>query len=82
VDIGFLPGDVDQSGTVSPVDLVRFRGMLLGTFHNPRGVDVDYSDTDRNGSETAIDLVRYRQLLLGTSPATRVWLGEALPAQP
>jgi len=63
---------------VSPLDLVRMRGILLGTYHHDHGADEDYADTDRSGAMSPIDLVRFRQLLLGQSPSTRAWLGETM----
>lgn len=78
VDLGFLPADIDQNRAVQPLDLLRFRQMLQGTFHNPHGTDLDYADIDRNGALEPLDLLRLRQLILGTGIATRPWNGETL----
>lgn len=82
VDIGFLSADIDQSGAVEVLDLLRFRGIVAGTFENPEGEDIDYVDTDRNGAIEPLDLLRYRQLLLGVAGSTRVWLGETIGPRP
>ncbi len=82
IDIGFLPCDVDQSGTVQALDLLRFRQMSNGVFENPLGVDEDYIDIDRNGSNQPLDLLRFRQLFLGSGNATQAWSGASLPNRP
>lgn len=76
VDFLFLPGDIDQNGGVQPLDLLRFRQIILGSFSPPQGLDVDYIDTDRSGTVNPIDLLRFRQLLSGVAPATTDWLGQ------
>ncbi len=79
VDVGFLPGDVDQSGNVSPFDLLAFRQIINGVFHHLPGVDTDYIDTDRDGSSTPFDLLVYRQLINGVSPpATEAWATQSM----
>lgn len=82
IDIGFEPGDIDQSGGVEVLDLLRFRQIVTGVFQNPEGDDLDYVDTDRNGALEPVDLLFYRQLLLGTGNATREWLGETIVNRP
>lgn len=82
VRVGFLPGDIDQNAVVQPLDLLRFRQMLAGTFFNPFGIRLDYADTDRNGDLQPLDLLRFRQLLNGSPPATQAWSGQALPPIP
>lgn len=76
VDFLSLPGDVDQNSGVQPLDLLRFRQMILGSFSPTKGLDIDYVDTNRSGTINPIDLLRFRQLLTGVPPATRTWLGE------
>lgn len=79
IDIGFLPGDLNQTNGVQILDFLNFRQMLIsGAFSNPLGVDEDYGDTDRNGEIQVFDLLRFRQIFLGTPPATQVWLGESM----
>lgn len=78
VDIGFLPCDIDQSGTVQPLDLLWFRQMFTGVRVPKLGGLRDYIDSDRSGTLNPADLLRFRQLLLGTPPATRPWVGETM----
>lgn len=78
VDVGFLPCDADNNGTVQPLDLLRFRQMLSGAFVPTTGVMEDYADMDRNGDANPLDLLRYRQLLIGTSPGTQAWAGQSM----
>ncbi len=82
MDIGYLPADVDQTGDVSPFDLLRFRQYVNEVSSPDLGVIEDYIDTDRDGGVSPFDLLRFRQLINGVSPATRAWAGEELPAQP
>ncbi len=82
VDVGFLPADVDQSGVVSPFDLLRFRQIINDLFNPPQGTDADFVDIDRNGDITPFDLLNFRQLINGTGNATRPWSGENLPTRP
>ncbi|NOS99769.1 MAG: S8 family serine peptidase [Phycisphaerales bacterium] len=82
VDIGFLPGDVDNNGGTEPVDLIRFRQIYANTVVVPVGEPEDYADIDRNGAIQPFDLIRFRQLLSGTSPATQSWLSQNLPPRP
>lgn len=80
VDIAMLPADVDQSGFVSPVDLLRMRQYLLGVLEPPQGIVEDYADIDRNGFLEPLDLLRFRQLVTGAGFATQSWVGETLDA--
>ncbi len=75
VDIGFLPTDSDQTGQVSPFDLLRFRQIINELFTPASGSALDYVDIDRNGLTTPFDLLAYRQLINGIGPATRAWSG-------
>lgn len=78
VDIGFLPGDVDQDGVVAPLDALRWRQAQGGSWSPPGGVVADHIDTDRSGSITPVDFLRYRQLLFGTGSASQPWAGAAM----
>ncbi len=79
VEYGFLPGDTNQDGVTSPVDLTRFRQLLLGLETPPIGSLDLYLDVNRDGFNSPVDLTRNRQLLLGASIATKRWLDESLP---
>lgn len=88
LDIAFLPGDIDQSGMVTPIDLLRMRQYIAQELdggicsacphHVNGGLAGDYFDTDRDRDVDPVDLLRYRQLLAGTGGATRVWGGATL----
>lgn len=78
IDIAFLPGDVDQSGVVSPLDLFAFRQQINGIQTPDQGSNTDFLDIDRNGEISPLDLLRFRQLINGISPATQSWNGESL----
>lgn len=73
IDFGFLPCDVNNDGSVSPIDLLRFRQIVGMQFTPPEGTREDFADTDRNGAIQPLDLLRFRQLILGTGIATRNW---------
>jgi Dockerin type I domain len=72
VDIGVLPGDIDQNGTVQPIDLFFFRQFATDAFEPGVGIDTDYVDTNRDGVITPIDLFRFRQLIVGVN-STFAW---------
>jgi Dockerin type I domain len=79
IDIGFLPGDVDQSGLVNPVDLFLYRQYVNDVSSPTLGLKVDFLDTDRDGVVTPPDLFAYRQLINGVSPpATQAWAGATM----
>lgn len=83
VDIGFLPADVNQSGTVEPLDLFTYRQYVNDVASPPIGAEDDYTDVDRSGSTTPLDLFLYRQLINGTNPpSTKNWTGQSLPTRP
>lgn len=83
LDVGFLPGDVDQNATVTPLDLLRYRQAVQGTWTPPAGEPADLLDTDRNGVTNPLDLLRFRQVLLGVPPATQAWSQQSMNhAQP
>lgn len=79
LQIGFLPGDVNQNGVVQPTDLFAFRQYVNGLATPDIGTVEDYIDTDRDGNISPIDLFRYRGLINGVSPATQSWAGASLP---
>ncbi len=83
IDIGFLPGDINQNRTVEPVDLTRMRQFIVSqSFHNSCE-DVFYFDTNRNGvAPEPVDLTRYRALILGGGASTQVWQGAGIATQP
>jgi Metallo-peptidase family M12/Dockerin type I domain len=78
IDIGFLPGDVDQNGFVNPLDLFRFRQYVNGVATPDIGTLIDFIDTDRNGAVSPIDLFAYRQLIAGTGNATASWSAKSM----
>ncbi len=78
VDVAFLPADVDQSGDVSPFDLLAFRQVVNDLSNPTQGTEADYVDTDRDDTVAPFDLLAFRQLINGAAPATRVWAGESL----
>ncbi len=80
IQVGYLPADVDQNGSVTPFDLLTFRQYVNGVSSPAFGVALDYTDTNRNGASDPFDLLVFRQLVNGVSPpATRVWNGQSLP---
>jgi dockerin type I repeat protein len=82
VRVGFLPGDVDQNGMVSPFDLLRLRVIVNGEFEPERGSLLDFADLNRSGTLTPTDVLALRQLIVGVSPATQAWGGVSLPDLP
>jgi hypothetical protein len=82
INIGYLPADVDQNGSVTPFDLLEFRQLVNDQIDPVAGVEEDYVDTNRDGAITPFDLLSYRQLINGVSPATQAWNGATLPPAP
>lgn len=83
VDIGFLPCDVDQGGSCSPLDLFRFRQFVNNPGMEPaQGTRLDILDMDRSGGFSPLDLFRLRQLVNGVAPATMPWSGATLAPRP
>ncbi len=74
VDLGFLPGNINQDPQVTPQDLIHLRQFLVaGSFHNDCA-DIWFFDIDRDGvMPEPQDLLRFRQMIAGTPPATRAW---------
>ncbi len=74
IDIGFLPGDINQSGNVNPVDLFQFRQIVNDIATLDQGTKEDFADMDRDGDVDPQDLFRLRQMINGvTPPATQPW---------
>ncbi len=82
IDLGFLPGDLDQTGVVDPFDLLALRRIAAGLETPSRGPDVDYADTNRNGGIEPLDVLLFRQLVRGNGNATRPWADERLAVRP
>lgn len=83
VDIGFLPADVDQNGTVNPLDLLRFKQFVNGIQSPAKGTLEDFLDIDRNGVINPLDLLGFKRLINGITPATQAWAGTSINhAQP
>ncbi len=78
LSIAFLPGDVDQSGSVSPLDLFAYRQLVNGISDPQVGTLADLVDTNRDGNITPVDLFAYRQLVNGVGTSTRTWAGTSL----
>ncbi len=72
-DSGFMPCDVDQSGSCSPFDLLRFRQFVNQVSTPDCGVLLDFLDIDRTGTTGPFDLLAFRQLVNGVFPATQPW---------
>lgn len=79
IRIGFLPADINQDGSVTPIDLLQFRQMVNGLIMPLIGTPEDVLDINRNGSVSPVDLLRLRQLINGVSPATQAWGDAELP---
>ncbi len=78
VDVAFLPGDVDQTGSVTPFDLLVFRQIVNDVTNPTQGMEADFVDTDRDNVIAPFDLLAFRQLVNGVPPATQSWSGETL----
>ncbi len=80
IEVGFLPGDLDNNRRAEPLDLLRLRQALTAPVADPlEGVLEDHYDVDRNGSIQPLDLLRWRQLWFGQGNATQAWQGVFLP---
>ena len=80
IDLAALPGDVDQNGRISPIDLFRFRTVVQGLVVPEQGTLMDYVDTDRSGTITPLDLFTYRRIVLGLGQTTQAWASASLDA--
>jgi hypothetical protein len=72
--LGFLPGDVDQSGTVDTDDIFALVDVLYRTSSLPPYA----TDTDHSGETLPVDLLALVELLGGTA-TTPGWFGAGLP---
>lgn len=78
INIGFLPGDVDQSGTVSTYDISALVDCLNG-----QSSCADYQkDIDRTGLANGNDITRLIDLMQNVSEDPRPWLNESLSPAP
>lgn len=78
VDIGFLPGDVDQSGTSTTFDI----SALVDCLNNNAVCAVYQKDIDRSGLSNGNDITRLIDVLQGPPQDPFVWLNVSLPPQP
>ncbi len=78
VSVAFLPGDIDQSGGVTPLDLFAYRQLVNGVSGPAVGTLSDLVDTNRDGTVNPVDLFAFRQLINGVGTSTRAWAGASL----
>ncbi len=78
VDIGFLPADIDQSGLVNPLDLLRFKQLVNNIVAPESGTTVDFIDVNRSGGVNPLDLLTFKQLINGVPPSTQPWSGTSM----
>jgi len=78
VDIGFLPGDVDQSGVATSFDITALIDCIDQAVQC-----ADYqADTDRSGLVTGNDITRLIDILQSPACDPFPWLNYELPPQP
>ncbi|MCH7526917.1 MAG: hypothetical protein IID39_05730 [Planctomycetes bacterium] len=80
LDVGFMPGDVNNNGATQPQDLSRWirswnDGNPIFPVDVSNGHPDDYLDISRGDGTQPQDLSRVIQLLSGTGDATQVWNG-------
>lgn len=74
VDLGYLPMDVNQSGGVNPLDLLKFKQFVNGISTPDQGLLEDFVDTNRSGNINPLDLLRFKQGINGiVPPSTQGW---------
>lgn len=78
VDIGFLPGDVDQSGVATTFDISALVDCLNGIGQ----CAVYQTDIDRSGLSNGNDITRLLDVLQGPACDPFVWLNYELPPEP
>lgn len=78
VDIGFLPGDVDQSGTSTTFDITALVDCLSGN----AVCAVYQKDIDRSGLSNGNDITRLIDVLQDPPLDPFPWLNVSLPPQP
>ena len=79
VVVGYLPGDVDGSGTVGALDILALIGSLNGVSGRVR--PIESTDINRSGVANPQDVLRLIDLLNGVN-SSRPWLGVSLPEPP
>jgi subtilisin-like proprotein convertase family protein len=78
VNIGFLPGDVDQSGTSTTFDITALIDCL-----NNQQLCADYQvDMDRSGLRNGNDITRLIDILQSPPQDPFPWLNVSLPPEP
>ncbi len=92
IDIGFLPGDIDQNGQTSPLDVFAFRVIInSGLTDLPANAcsaatALDLGDIRRDGDVGPLDLFYLRRLIngqtVGAPLVTQSWATESLPPRP
>ncbi|MEE9297312.1 MAG: dockerin type I repeat-containing protein [Phycisphaerae bacterium] len=70
VDVGFLPGEVNQDGRFNPLDVTRFRQFVNGVREPPCLGFLPFIDINRNGSVNPLDLTALRHLAFRPGPCT------------
>jgi subtilisin-like proprotein convertase family protein len=78
VDIGFLPGDVDQSGVVTTFDVT----VLIDCITNQQQCAIYQEDIDRSGLVNGNDITRWTDVVQAANGDPFPWLNEELPPQP
>ncbi len=78
VDFAALPADIDQNGTVNPLDLLTFKQFVNGIAAPVLGTFEDRLDINRDNTVNPLDLLAFKQLINGIPPATQPWAGESL----
>ncbi len=79
IRVGYLPADIDQSGSVSPQDLFQFRQLVNEIIEPNIGTEADVLDISRDGNVNPLDLLLLRQLINGVGQSTQPWAGASLP---
>ena len=89
LDVGTLPGDVNNNGDTQPQDLSRIQASwsagieMLPDAHIRSGSIADYFDISRDGLFQPVDIGRVVAALSGSAPFTRNWNGVSMnSAQP
>lgn len=77
VTLGFLPGDVDGSRSVGPLDILALINSINGVIPLP----LERTDINRSGVTGPQDILRLIDLINGAN-TTRPWLEQSLPPQP
>ncbi len=80
VDVGFLPCDINQSGNVNPLDLLRFKQLVNSPdeYRPADGLPEDLTDINRDGVFNPLDLLTLKRLINGVPPLTEPWASQFL----